>query len=71
MMLKVSARNQIPGKIVRIYKGDVVSQVTFETECGLRLSSVLTTAALEDLGLKEGSAVTGLVKATQMMLAEE
>lgn len=70
-MLKVSARNQIPGKVVGIHKGEVVSLVIFETECGLRLSSVLTTAALEDLGLREGSAVIGLVKATQMMLSEE
>ncbi|MGI5824648.1 MAG: TOBE domain-containing protein [Bacillota bacterium] len=69
--MNVSARNQVPGKVVCIKKDKVMSVVTYELECGLRMSAVITTAALEDMGVEEGMKVTGLIKATQVMLAVE
>jgi molybdate transport system regulatory protein len=69
--MNVSARNQVPGKVVCIKKGEVVSVVTYETDCGLRMSAVITTSALEDMKIKEGMKVTGLIKATQVMLSAE
>ena len=61
--MNVSARNQVPGKVVCIKKGEVVSVVTYETDCGLRMSAVMK--------IKEGMKVTGLIKATQVMLSAE
>ena len=67
--MNVSARNQIRGKVVCIRKNDLHAVVTFETECGLRMSATITTAALEDMSIKEGVEVMGLIKSTQVMLA--
>lgn len=67
--MNVSARNQIRGKVVCIRKNDLHAVVTFETECGLRMSATITTSALEDMSIKEGVEVMGLIKSTQVMLA--
>lgn len=67
--MNVSARNQIRGKVVGIRKNDLHAVVTFETECGLRMSATITTSALEDMGIKEGVEVMALIKSTQVMLA--
>ena len=69
--MNVSARNQVPGTVCCIKKGDIMSVVTYKLDCGLRMSAVVTTAALEDMGIKEGMKVTGLIKATQVMLVVE
>ena len=67
--MNVSARNQIRGKVVGIKKNDLHAVVTFETECGLRMSATITTSALEDMGIQEGGEVMALIKSTQVMLA--
>ena len=67
--MNVSARNQICGKVVCIKQNDLHAVVTFETECGMRLSATITKSALEDMGITEGKEVVGLIKSTQVMLA--
>lgn len=67
--MNVSARNQIRGKVIGIRKNDLHAVVTFETECGLRMSATITTSALEDMSIKEGVEVMALIKSTQVMLA--
>ncbi len=63
-----SARNRLSGKVISVVRGDVVSLVEAEIEVPQRVKAVVTTQALDSLGLSEGSNVVLVVKATDVML---
>jgi molybdopterin-binding protein len=65
----INARNQFRGHIKEIIRGDVLSEVDVETPWGI-VTSVITTRSVNDLGLKPGSEVVALVKATEVSLAK-
>lgn len=65
---KLSARNQFRGRVTKITKGDVVGQVIVDIGCGNFISSVITTASIEELGLKIGSEVTAFIKSSSVMI---
>lgn len=67
--MKVSAGNQIKGKVVEIVKGEVHALVTLEAECGQKINATVTVKALEDLQIEIGKEVLALIKSTQVMLA--
>ncbi|MBR2836565.1 MAG: TOBE domain-containing protein [Coriobacteriales bacterium] len=69
--LAISARNQFPGKIVKVEKGAVNGRVTLETACGLRVSGSITNEAIDDLGLVEGADALAFVKSTDVMVGIE
>ena len=58
--MKLSARNQLPGTVLEVSQGAVNGIVKIEVAPGLVISSSITNAAIEELGLKAGSkAVAG------------
>jgi molybdopterin-binding protein len=62
-----SARNRFPGIVTRIEKDSVAAVV--EMIAGPhRLVSLMTAEAVDDLDLKVGDAVVGVVKATNVMV---
>jgi molybdate transport system regulatory protein len=63
-----SARNRLSGRVTSIQRGDVVSLVEAEIEAPQKVKAVVTTQALDSLGLSEGSDVVLVVKATDVML---
>jgi len=63
-----SARNRLIGRVVSSVRGDVVSLVEVELEVPQRVKAVVTTQALDSLGIAEGSSVVLVVKATDVML---
>lgn len=65
----INVRNQFRGKVKEIIRGDVLSEVDVETPWGI-VTSVITTRSINDLGLKPGSDVVALVKATEVSLAK-
>ena len=66
--MALSARNQFIGKISKIIKGTVVGQVVVDIGCGNSMSSVITTASIEELGLRVGLRVRVIVKSTSVMI---
>jgi molybdate transport system regulatory protein len=60
----LSTRNQIPGTIKSIVSDKVVSEIVVQTAVG-EIASVITTASVNALSLKEGDSVFVLVKATE------
>lgn len=64
----LSARNKLSGKVIQINEGAVNSVVKVELSNGEKLSSTVTIEAVKELGLNEGSDVTAVVKATDVML---
>ncbi|MBI5247903.1 MAG: TOBE domain-containing protein [Desulfomonile tiedjei] len=65
---KTSARNTFFGKIGKIRKGDIQSQVDLVTLAGDQVATVITNNSLERMGLKVGSLVAAEVKAPWVML---
>lgn len=66
--MKISARNQLKGKVVKVQKGAVNSVVVLDIGGGNRVTSTITNAAVEELGLQEGSDAYALIKASNVMI---
>ena len=65
--MKLSARNQIPARVTGITQGEAIANVVLDAG-GVRLVASITVEAVRELGLKEGSEVTAVVKASDVML---
>jgi molybdate transport system regulatory protein len=72
--VKISARNQVKGRIKAIKKGGVVSRVEIEVPPSsrpLRMVAVITNDAVEDLNLQIGDEVTTMIKSTEVMIGKD
>lgn len=72
--MKISARNQLRGKVRGIKKGGVVSRVEIEippSSKPLKMVAVITNEAVDDLGLKVGDEVTTIMKSTEVMIGKD
>jgi molybdopterin-binding protein len=66
--VKLSARNQLAGTVKEVRKGAAIANVVVDVG-GQRIVSSITVEAVDDLGLTEGSQVTVVVKASDVILA--
>jgi molybdopterin-binding protein len=69
--MKISARNILKGKVKKIVKGPVSSEVTVELPGGDTIVSVITKTSAENLNLTEGKGVYVVIKATNVMIATD
>ncbi len=69
--MKLSARNQLKGKVVDVKEGAVNGIVTLELPCGQRVVSSITLESIKNLGLKPGVEAVAIIKATSVMMAVE
>jgi molybdopterin-binding protein len=67
-VLKLSARNQLKGTVKGINKGEAIANVVLDV-AGQRLVASITVEAVDELGLSEGSEVTAIVKASDVIIA--
>lgn len=65
---KTSARNAFFGKIEKIRRGDIQSQVELTTLAGHAITTIITNDSLHALGLREGMLATAEVKAPWVIL---
>ena len=65
----ISIQNRLPGKIVHIEKGKLLSRVVMEVE-GSQITAVLTTHSLDEMNLEINQDITGLVKTNEIMISE-
>lgn len=66
--MRVSARNQLKGKVKDIKKGAVNAEVVLEVGGGVELTSVITLESLESLGLDVGNTAYAVIKASNIMV---
>ena len=66
--MKISARNQLSGTVSGITKGEAIANVAIDVG-GQRLVASITVEAVDELGLHEGSSVTAVIKASDVMVA--
>jgi molybdopterin-binding protein len=66
--MKLSARNQIPARVTAINAGEAIANVELDAN-GIRLVASITVEAVRQLGLAEGSTVTAVIKASDVIVA--
>lgn len=69
MTMRISARNQLMGKIGEIHQGKVNASVSIVLKSGVILTSNVTNSAIEDLGLDIGDTVVAIIKASSVLIA--
>jgi molybdopterin-binding protein len=67
--MKLSARNILKGKVVKLVKGAVNSEVTLELPGGAQIVSTITNTSVDSLELKEGKEAYAVIKASNVMVA--
>ena len=68
--MKLSARNLLTGTVSEIRRGEAIANVVIDV-AGQRLVSSITVEAVDELGLQEGSRVTAIIKASDVILGAE
>ena len=67
--MKISARNVLKGKVVKIKPGAVNTEVIIKIPGGTEIVSIITKTSAENLGLTIGKQVYAVVKASSVMVA--
>lgn len=67
--MRISARNQIMGKIVDVKKGATTAHVPLAIAPGQVITASITNEAVDDLGLKAGAEAIAIIKASDVMIA--
>ena len=68
--MRLSARNQLRGKIVSVQEGIVNALVTLDAN-GVLVSANITKASAQELGLKPGKDAIAVIKSTEVMIGLE
>lgn len=66
--MRLSARNQLKGRIVEVVKGATTSHVKLDIG-GAIVTASITNAAVEELSLEVGKDAYAIVKASDVMVA--
>ncbi len=66
----LSARNQIPGTLKEIKKGQTTSYLKIDIGGGHMVTASITNEAVDELALKSGDTVWAIIKASDVMVAK-
>jgi len=69
--VKLSARNQLKGKVKSVKHGAVNSEVVLELPGGVELVAVVTRTSVQSLGLEPGREAYAVIKASNVMVATD
>jgi molybdate transport system regulatory protein len=67
--VRISARNQLPGTVRTVTRGQVMAEVVVDVDGGHELVSAITAESARRLGLAPGKRVMAVIKSTEVMLA--
>jgi len=67
--MKLTARNVLKGKVIKIVRGAVNAEITVQLPGGEQLVSIITVGSVDNLGLKEGCDAYAVIKASNVMIA--
>lgn len=68
--MKLSARNQIRGRVIDVRKGQTTAHVRIDIGSGVVITSSITNEAVDDLGLAVGDEAIAVIKASDVMVAK-
>ena len=67
--MKISARNVLKGKVIKVTKGAVNTEVLLELQGGDQVVSIISKESATKLGLKSGKTAYVVIKASNVMIA--
>jgi len=68
--MKLSARNQIKGKVIAVQKGQTTGHVRIDIGHGVVVTSSITNEAIDELALAVGDDAIAVIKASDVMVAK-
>jgi molybdopterin-binding protein len=68
--MKLSARNQLKGKILGVQKGQTTAHVRIDIGGGVVVTASITNEAVDDLAIKTGDDAFAVIKASDVMIAK-
>jgi molybdopterin-binding protein len=68
--MKLSARNQIKGKIISVQKGQTTGHVRIDIGNSVVITSSITNEAIDELALAVGDDAIAVIKASDVMVAK-
>jgi molybdopterin-binding protein len=68
--LKISARNQIKGKVAAVQKGQTTGHVRIDIGNGVILTASITNEAIDELALAAGDDAFAIIKASDVMVGK-
>ena len=69
--MRMSARNQLKGKIKTVKPCAVMAEVVVELPDGQEIVSVITLGSAQELDLQPGDSVVAIIKSTEVMVGKE
>lgn len=67
--MKLSARNMLKGKVIKVTPGAVNTEVILQLPGGAQVVSIITKSSAENLGLAVGKEAYAVIKASSVMIA--
>ncbi len=69
--MKLSARNQLKGKILKVDEGLITAKVVLDLGNGNVISAIISKDAIDDLSLKPGDEAYAIIKSTEVIIATD
>ena len=67
--MKLSARNVLKGKVVKVTPGAVNNEIVLELSGGAQIVSIISKESADNLGLAAGKEAYAVIKASNVMVA--
>lgn len=69
--MKISARNILAGKVLRVTAGAVNTEILLEIAPGIQVTSIITKDSADRLGLAVGKSAYAIIKASDVMIGAD
>lgn len=69
--MKLSARNILQGKVLRITEGAVNDEVVLEIAPGIEIVAIITKTSADRLGIAIGKSAFAIIKASDVMIGTD
>lgn len=67
--MKLSARNKLKGKILKVEEGLITAKVLLDLGNGNVVSSIISKDSVDELNLKPGDTAFAIIKSTEVIIA--
>ena len=69
--MKLSARNMLKGRVVKVIRGATTAHVKIDVGGGSVVTASITVEAVDELGLREGDSACAVIKASDVIVAKD
>jgi molybdopterin-binding protein len=69
--MKLSARNVLKGRVVKVIRGQTTAHVKIDVGGGSVVTASITVEAVDELGLRAGDVAYAVIKASDVIVAKD